>query len=143
MNRNLFIVLLLLNLIGGCKSHSIDQRELRRVRDSVAKARQDSAYMATLLAPQVAEMEELIRTTDSATNALQIVFDAALVRFDSLSEEHVELDGKLYDGKSEISKLNNKLKELFKNRKMSEVERSKAQALITDLNREIDKLIKQ
>lgn len=139
MNRPPFFIPVLLILFCSCKSNNVNRTEMKRMQDSLAVARFDSIN----LTPQLAEAEEIIRTTDSATNAMQIVYDAALTRFDSVVEEHIELDGMLNNGKSEISKVNIKLKDLFKNRKMSEAERSKAQMLIDELNREIDKLIKK
>lgn len=85
-------------------------------------------------------MAHVIVSTDSATNEIQIRFDAALIKFDSLATEHIELEEKLNDGISEVSKLKSQITEILKNRQLSAAERSKAQQLINDLYDAINKL---
>jgi hypothetical protein len=121
-----------------CKNNGLSQAEKKRIQDSL-----DIITALQMVDPSKREeMENIILSTDSATNEVQKLFDAALIKYDSLATYDDELEGKLNDGISEVSKLKSQITEILKNRQLSEAERSKAQKLINDLNGAINKLIK-
>lgn len=119
-----------------CKNNEVSPAEKQRIKDSLEIMNSFPMLDSSLRR----EMAHTILATDSATNEIQIRFDNALIKFDSLATEHEELEGKLNDGTSEVSKLKSQITQILKNRQLSAAERSKAQQLISDLNVAIIKL---
>jgi chromosome segregation ATPase len=113
-------------------------REIRK-QDSIAAAIadsiEDSKYKITPLQTQYVAV-------DSTKNELQKSFDAALTRLDSLTGYNNELEGKLNDRTSEISKLKGQIGSILKKQHMSESEKIKCQALLLELDAKVDNLIK-
>jgi len=77
---------------------------------------------------------------DSSKNELQKSFDAALTRLDSLTGYNNEIEGKLSDRNSEISKLKSQINGILRKNKLTDAEKKKAQALIAELNDKIQNL---
>src|SRR5690606_21219118 len=66
---------------------------------------------------------------DSSKNELQVSFDAALSRLDSLTGYNNEIEGKLTESNSEISKLKTQINNILKKQRLTEAEKKQAQAL--------------
>ena len=77
---------------------------------------------------------------DSSKNELQKSFDASLARLDSLTGYNNEIEGKLTERNSEISKLKGQINGILKKQKLTAAEKAKAQALIAELNDKIANL---
>lgn len=77
---------------------------------------------------------------DSSKNELQKSFDAALTRLDSLTGYNNEIEGKLTERNSEISKLKSQINGILKKQRLTDAEKRKAQSLITELNDKIANL---
>lgn len=77
---------------------------------------------------------------DSSKNELQKSFDAALTRLDSLTGYNNEIEGKLTERNSEISKLKSQINGILRKQKLSDSEKKQAQALIGELNDKIANL---
>jgi len=74
---------------------------------------------------------------DSSKNELQNNFNAALSRLDSLTGYNNEIEGKLTEKNSEISKLKGQISGILRKQKLTAAEKKKAQELITELNDKI------
>lgn len=74
---------------------------------------------------------------DSSKNELQKSFDAALTRLDSLTGYNNEIEGKLTERNSDISKLRGQINGILKKQKLTEAEKRRAQTLIAELNDKI------
>ncbi len=77
---------------------------------------------------------------DSSKNELQKSFDDALSRLDSLTGYNNEIEGKLTERNSEISKLKSQINNILRKQKLTEAERKKAQSLIAELNDKLNGL---
>ena len=77
---------------------------------------------------------------DSSKNELQKSFDASLARLDSLTGYNNELEGKLSDRNSEITKLKSQINGILRKQKITAAERRKAEELISELNEKIGSL---
>ena len=77
---------------------------------------------------------------DSSKNELQKSFDASLARLDSLTGYNNEIEGKLSERNTEISKLKGQISSILKKNKLSLAEKRKAEALISELNGKIANL---
>jgi len=77
---------------------------------------------------------------DSSKNELQKSFDASLSRLDSLTGYNNEIEGKLTDRNSEISKLKGQISGILRKQNITVEERKKAEALISELNEKIGNL---
>lgn len=132
-----FLIPTLIVFFCSCKNNGLSQAEQKRIQDSL-----DIINALQMVDPSKREeMAKNILSTDSATNEVQILFDAALTKYDSIATYNDELEEKLNDGISEVSKLKSQITEILKNRQLSAAERSKAKQLINDLNGAINKLI--
>jgi len=89
---------------------------------------------------KIASQQTQIVTLDSTKTELQKSFDAALTRLDSLTGFNNELEGKLTERNSEISKLKTQIKGYLGKQKLSAAEKKKAEALIQELNTKISNL---
>ena len=77
---------------------------------------------------------------DSSKNELQKSFDASLSRLDSLTGYNNEIEGKLSERNTEISKLKGQISNILKKNKLTVAEKKKAEALISELNGKIENL---
>ena len=77
---------------------------------------------------------------DSSKNELQKSFDASLARLDSLTGYNNEIEGKLSERNTEISKLKGQINGILKKNKLTAAEKKKAEALIAELNGKIANL---
>jgi hypothetical protein len=77
---------------------------------------------------------------DSSKNELQKSFDASLARLDSLTGYNNEIEGKLSERNTEISKLKGQINGILKKNKLTLAEKKKAEALIEELNGKIANL---
>ena len=71
---------------------------------------------------------------DSSKNELQKSFDASLSRLDSLTGYNNEIEGKLSERNTEISKLKGQISSILKKNKLTVAEKKKAEGLIAELN---------
>jgi hypothetical protein len=79
-------------------------------------------------------------SVDSSKNELQKSFDASLARLDSLTGYNNEIEGKLTERNSEITKLKGQINSILRKQKLTAAERRKAEELITELNEKIGSL---
>lgn len=77
---------------------------------------------------------------DSSKNELQKSFDASLSRLDSLTGYNNEIEGKLTERNTEISKLKSQINGILRKQKITAAERRKAEELISELNEKIGSL---
>jgi peptidoglycan hydrolase CwlO-like protein len=89
---------------------------------------------------KITQLQTQYVAVDSSKNELQKSFDAALNRLDSLTGYNNELEGKLSERNTEISKLKGQINSILKKQRLTEDERKKAQSLIAELNDKISHL---
>lgn len=89
---------------------------------------------------KITQLQSQYVAVDSSKNELQKSFDAALTRLDSLTGFNNELEGKLTDRNTEISKLKGQIHGILKKQKLSDTEKKQAQSLIQQLNDKINSL---
>jgi len=89
---------------------------------------------------KITQLQTQYVAVDSSKNELQKSFDAALTRLDSLSGYNNELEGKLTERNTDISKLKGQINGILKKQKLTDAEKRKAQSLITELNDKINNL---
>lgn len=89
---------------------------------------------------QITSLQTQYVAVDSSKNELQKSFDAAVIRLDSLTGYNNELEGKLSERNSEISKIKNQIAAKLKKERLSEREKKELAAQITDLNSKINNL---
>jgi predicted nuclease with TOPRIM domain len=89
---------------------------------------------------KITQLQTQYVAVDSSKNELQKSFDAALTRLDSLTGYNNELEGKLNDRTSEISKLKGQIGGILKKQRLTEGEKKKAAAMISELNDKIANL---
>jgi hypothetical protein len=77
---------------------------------------------------------------DSSKNELQKSFDASLARLDSLTGYNNEIEGKLTERNSEITKLKSQINGILRKQKITAAEKRKAEELISELNEKIGSL---
>jgi hypothetical protein len=77
---------------------------------------------------------------DSSKNELQKSFDASLARLDSLTGYNNEIEGKLSERNTEITKLKSQINGILRKQKITAAERRKAEELISELNEKIGSL---
>jgi len=86
---------------------------------------------------KITQLQTQYVAVDSSKNELQKSFDASLTRLDSLTGYNNELEGKLTERNSDISKLKGQINGILKKQRLSEAEKKKAQGLISELNDKI------
>ena len=89
---------------------------------------------------KITQLQTQYVAVDSSKNELQKSFDAALTRLDSLTGFNNELEGKLTERNSEISKLRANINGILKKQKLTDAEKKKAQSMISELNDKINNL---
>jgi len=89
---------------------------------------------------KITQLQTQYVAVDSSKNELQKSYDASLSRLDSLTGFNNELEGKLTDRNTEISKLKGQISGILKKERLTDSEKKKAQGLITELNDKINNL---
>ena len=75
---------------------------------------------------KITQLQTQYVAVDSSKNELQKSFDAALTRLDSLTGYNNEIEGKLNDRTSEISKLKGQIGGILKKQRLTDAEKKKA-----------------
>lgn len=89
---------------------------------------------------KMTELQARYVSVDSSKNDLQRSFDASLSRLDSLTGYNNEIEGKLTESNSEITKLKGQISGILRKQKLTAAERAKAEQLIAELNDKIGNL---
>lgn len=82
----------------------------------------------------------VINNLDSARTQLQVLFDEATVRIDSISTSNIQLQGALADKNAVIVKMKQDIGSILKNKNATKAELQQAQSMIAQLNGKIDDL---
>lgn len=82
----------------------------------------------------------VINNLDSARTQLQVLFDEATVRIDSISTSNIQLQGALADKNAAIVKMKQEIGGILKNKNATKAELQQAQSMIAQLNGKIDDL---
>jgi uncharacterized membrane-anchored protein YhcB (DUF1043 family) len=121
--NNKGLIALLIGIIIGMLGYIIyDKIQDNKVQESVVKK------------------DVLIGDLDSAKQQLQVLFDEASVRIDSISTSNVQLQGALADKNAEIVKMKQDIGSILKNKNATKAELQQAQSMIAQLNGKIDDL---
>ena len=87
------------------------------------------------------EMTQAQVTTAMTTrDSVQMLYDESLARLDSITGSNNNLQGKLTESQSEISKLKNEISRILRNKNASDAELRRARGLIAQLNGKIANL---
>ncbi|WP_127124455.1 hypothetical protein [Pseudoflavitalea rhizosphaerae] len=89
---------------------------------------------------QITQLKTQYVAVDSSKNELQKSFDAAVIRLDSLTGHNNELEGKLSERNSEISKLKGAIASKLKKERLTEREKKELKSQIQELNDKINNL---
>ncbi|HEY8387388.1 MAG TPA: hypothetical protein VIK74_02225 [Parasegetibacter sp.] len=89
---------------------------------------------------QTTQLQTQIVTADSAKNAIQLEYDAAIARLDSISGANNQLSTELSERTSEIAKLRAEVKGILSKRNATQAELNHAKALIEEMNSKINGL---
>jgi hypothetical protein len=130
--------ILLAIIIAGCGTNEAEKAERQRKLDSLSAASIDSINKER----QLEELYKQYLNVDSAKNKIQIVYDAVLVRLDSLIEENYELEERLIHKTSEVSKLKGEIGKILAKPVLTAEESSKVKLLIGKLDKEVDRLVR-
>ena len=83
------------------------------------------------------QLQTQVITADSAKQAIQLEYDAAIVRLDSISGAYNQLSGKMSERESEVTKLKSEIRGILSNRNATRAELNRAKSLIEELNGKI------
>lgn len=83
------------------------------------------------------QLQTQVITADSAKQTIQLEYDAAIVRLDSISGAYNSLSGKAAESESEITKLKSEIRGILSNRNATRAELNRAKSLINELNARI------
>jgi DNA repair exonuclease SbcCD ATPase subunit len=83
------------------------------------------------------QLQSQVISGDSAKMAIQMEYDAAIVRLDSISGAYNQLSGKMSERESEITKLKGEIRGILSNRNATRAELNRAKSLIEELNGKI------
>jgi len=86
---------------------------------------------------QVAQLQTQVISADSAKNSVQIAYEAAVFRLDSISGAYNQLSGKMTEKESEVNKLKSEIRSILSKRNVTQAELNKAKGLIAELNGKI------
>ncbi|MEP7259357.1 MAG: hypothetical protein ABI687_13240 [Flavitalea sp.] len=89
---------------------------------------------------KMTQLQSQYVAVDSSKNELQKSFDASLSRLDSLTGYNNEIEGKLTDKNSEITKLKGQISGILRKQNITVAEKKKAESLIAELNDKIGNL---
>ena len=79
-------------------------------------------------------------TSMSARDSVQLLYNDALTRLDSLTGNNNNLQGQLGERQSEITKMKNEINSILRKRNATQAELSRAKTLIAELNGKIENL---
>jgi hypothetical protein len=79
-------------------------------------------------------------TSMSQRDSVQLLYNDALTRLDSITGNNNSLQGQLGERQSEITKLKNEINSILRNKNATQAELKRAQGLIRDLNSKIENL---
>lgn len=89
---------------------------------------------------KISEQQTQISTLDSAKTAIQLEFDNALARLDSVTGSNNNLQGQLADRQKEIDAKKAEIRKILNDKKASESQLAKARKMVTELNDKISGL---
>jgi hypothetical protein len=91
----------------------------------------------------IAQKDTQFVNVTSAKDSLQLLFNAASARVDSITETNVQLQGSLAEKNSQILKLKSNIRGILNKKNATAEELKQAQEMITQLNGKIDELYTQ
>ncbi|MFZ9386870.1 MAG: hypothetical protein ACO25B_03225 [Chitinophagaceae bacterium] len=89
---------------------------------------------------KISEQQTQITTLDSAKTAIQLEFDNALARLDSVTGSNNNLQGQLADRQKDIDAKKAEIRKILNDKKASESQLAKARKMISELNDKINGL---
>ncbi len=89
---------------------------------------------------EVAQLKSINNNIDSARNAIQIEFNNASAKLDSLTGANVQMQGALAQRNADIQKQRNEINSILKKKNATAEELSKAKLMIAELNGKIEGL---
>lgn len=89
---------------------------------------------------KISQQQTQISTLDSAKTAIQLEFDNALARLDSVTGSNNNLQGQLADRQKEIDAKKAEIRKILNDKKASESQLAKARKMVTELNDKISGL---
>jgi hypothetical protein len=129
------ILLIPILLLYSCGPDAAGTANQSIIQDSISAVAQfDSIETAKI-------MEEL-KFFDSTKNEYQKMYDAALVRLDSLTGEESDWGEKPVPGMDKILKVKRQIGVILEKHSLTDKDKTKVQFLVTELNNIIDDLIK-
>lgn len=81
-----------------------------------------------------------VASATTARDSVQVLYNEALTRLDSITGSNNNLQGQLGDRQSDITKLKNEINRIMKNRNATAADLKRARALISELNGKINNL---
>ena len=115
-NQRLFYILLTAALLGSWGYIFYDQAQAKKIQT---------------------ELQTKLTTSDSAKNALQAEYDAALGRLDELTAMNTSLDSLVKSKNTELEGLKGRIQSILKKQNKSEADLAEAKKLIEELNGQI------
>lgn len=89
---------------------------------------------------KISQQQTQINTLDSAKTSIQLEFDNALARLDSVTGSNNNLQGQLADRQKEIDAKKSEIRKILNDKKATEGQLAKARAMVADLNDKISGL---
>lgn len=89
---------------------------------------------------KISQQQTQISTLDSAKTAIQLEFDGALARLDSVTGSNNNLQGQLADRQKEIDAKKAEIRKILNDKKATESQLAKARRMVTELNEKISGL---
>jgi len=89
---------------------------------------------------QINTQQAQVTTSMSQRDSVQILYNDALSRLDSITGNNNNLQGQLSDRNSEVSKLKNEIRSILSKKNATQAELARAKQLITELNSKIETL---
>ncbi len=89
---------------------------------------------------KISQQQTQITTLDSAKTAVQLEFDMALARLDSVTGSNNNLQGQLADRQKEIDAKKAEIRKILNDKKATEGQLAKARKMVTELNDKISGL---
>jgi hypothetical protein len=115
-NQRLFYILLTAALLGSWAYIFYDQSKAKKIQT---------------------ELQTKIESTDSAKKALQLEYNAAIVRLDELTNMNTSLDSLVKTKNTELENLKGRIQKILKKQNKSEADLAEAKKLIDELNGQI------
>lgn len=89
---------------------------------------------------KISQQQTQINSLDSAKTSIQLEFDNALARLDSVTGSNNNLQGQLTDRQKEIDAKKAEIRKILNDKKATEGQLAKARAMVADLNEKISGL---